>query len=398
MNRTSTSGLFRQFLQALESGDKSAHELTAYCLAQIRLHDGELRAWVEVAPQPPLSGGALAGIPFGAKDIFETRDLRTQYGSPLFAGRYGGTEAPLVTTLRQCGAILMGKTQTTAFAYYDAPPTRNPLNLAHTPGGSSSGSAAAVSAGMVPLALGTQTQGSILRPASYCGICGFKPTFGLLPTGGILPFAPSLDTAGFFTQTADDMHLFWQRFRNSTNVITPNRLGSLLRPTPIIAGWPVDSVELPFAEQDILSAVQLINAYEGARTHRDLWLKNGDRLGSKLSQLVSTGLKIRESAYRQALATLANAREAIAELYRQYPVLLSAAATGPAPRGLESTGDPRKNAPWTGLYGPAIAIPVPGDGLPVGLQLTAAIGNDDLLVWTARLVEAALQDGIGSSG
>ncbi len=376
----------------------SAAEPTAYCLEQIRLNEAGLRAWVQVAPQPPLSSGALDGIPFGVKDIFETRDLRTQYGSPLFAGRQGGTEAALVTTLRQCGAVLLGKTQTTAFAYYDAPPTRNPLNPAHTPGGSSSGSAAAVAAGMVPFALGTQTQGSILRPASYCGICGFKPTFGLLPTGGILPFAPSLDTPGFLTQTAGDMQLLWQRIGNPVTVVTNRRLGSLQWPAPIIGGWRVDEVELPFAEKDILSAVQLINAYEGARTHRDLWLQNGDRLGPKLSQLVSGGLKIGESAYCKALATLADARVAIAGLYRDYPVLLSAAATGPAPRGLESTGDPSRNAPWTGLHGPAIAIPVPGAGLRVGLQLTAAIGNDDLLVETARLLEGALHDGIGSSG
>ena len=384
------SGLFRQFLDAYESGEKSAPELTECCMEQIRLRDADLRAWVEVAPQPPLSSGALDGIPFGVKDIIETRDLPTQYGSPLFAGRYGGTEAGLVTALRQRGAVLLGKTQTTAFAYYDAPPTRNPLNRAHTPGGSSSGSAAAVAAGMVPVALGTQTQGSILRPASFCGICGFKPTFGLLPVDGILPFAPSLDTPGFFTQTADDMHLFWQRFGNPINIVAPRRLGSLQRSAPTIEGWRVDEVELPFAENDILAAVQLINAYEGARTHRDLWLQNGDRLGPKLSQLVFDGLKIGDGAYSKALATLVDARIVGTDLYRDYPVLLSAAAMGPAPRGLESTGDPRRNAPWTGLHGPAIAIPVPGTGLPVGLQLTAAIGNDDLLVETARLVEAAL--------
>ncbi len=392
------SGLFHQFVQALKSGEKSASELTADCLQQIRSRDADVHAWVEVAPQPPLSSGALDGIPFGVKDIIETTNLRTQYGSPLFAGRYGGTEAGLVTALRQRGAVLLGKTHTTAFAYYDAPPTRNPLNPAHTPGGSSSGSAAAVAAGMVPFALGTQTQGSILRPASFCGICGFKPTFGLLPSDGILPFAPSLDTPGFFTQTAGDMHLFWQRFGNPMDVAAPRRLGSLQRPAPTIAGWSVDEVELPFPEKDILIAVQLINAYEGSRTHRDLWLRNGDRLGPKLAQLVSDGLKIGEGAYRNALATLANARVAVAGLYRDYPVLLSAAATGPAPRGLESTGDPRPNAPWTGLHGPAIAIPRPGAGLPVGLQLTAAIGNDDLLVQTARLVEAALYDRTGSSG
>ena len=194
------------------------------------------------------------------------------------------------------------------------------------------------------------------------------------------------------------MHLLWQRFANHANVAGPRRLGSLQRPTQIIAGWQVQDVELPFAEKEILFAVQLINAYEGARTHRDLWSQNGDRLGPKLSQLVSDGLKIAESAYRKALGTLAEARVAIAGLYRDYPVLLSAAATGPAPRGLESTGDPSRNAPWTGLHGPAMAISVPGSGMPVGLQLTAAMGKDDLLVETARLVEAALHAAIGSSG
>ncbi len=379
-------GLLRQFL---ESPDRHGNELTGYCLEQIRLHDGDVHAWVTVAPQPPLSAGALDGIPFGAKDIFETKELPTQYGSPIFAGRMGETEARLITMLRQRGAILLGKTQTTAFAYYDPPPTRNPLNLEHTPGGSSSGSAAAVAAGMVPFALGTQTQGSILRPASYCGICGFKPTYGLLPISGILPFAPSLDTPGFFTQTADDMHLLWQHFGQPINVVASRRLGSLLTPAPRIADWRVEEVQLPFALNDILTSVQLINAYEGSRTYQGLWLEYGDRLGPKLSQLVFDGLKIGDSAYDAAMGFLVYARASMASVYREYPVLISVAATGPAPRGLESTGDPAMNAPWTGLHGPAIAIPVPGTGLPVGLQLTAAIGNDDLLIETARLLADA---------
>jgi Asp-tRNA(Asn)/Glu-tRNA(Gln) amidotransferase A subunit family amidase len=384
-------GLLGRFIELFESGEKSARELTEYCLDQIVLSDSNLHAWVEVDPQPPLSSGALDAIPFGAKDIFETTELGTRYGSSLFAGRKGDTEAGLITSLRQRGAVLLGKTHTAAFAYYDPPPTRNPLNPAHTPGGSSSGSAAAVAAGMVPFSLGTQTQGSILRPASYCGICGFKPTYGLLPTSGILPFAPSFDTPGLFTQTAEDMHLLWQRLGNPINIVAPRRLGSVQGPAPPLPGWLVDDIELPFKLNDILLSVQLINAYEGARTHRDLWLQHGDRLGPKLSQLVCDGLKIADGAYETALGTLAYARTSIADVYREYPVLVSPAATGPAPLGLESTGDPRMNAPWTGLHGPAIAIPVPGAGLPVGLQLTAAIGNDDLLVETARLVEAALQ-------
>src|SRR5262245_36324840 len=165
-------------------------------LARIAACDGEIRAWVEVSPQPPLGEGRLSGVAFAAKDIFETCGLATEYGSPIYAGRKGECDAALVTELRQQGAILLGKTQTTAFAYFDPPPTRNPRDLRRTPGGSSSGSAAAVAAGMVPLALGSQTQGSILRPASYCGVAGFKPTFGKVSREGGLPFAPSLATVG----------------------------------------------------------------------------------------------------------------------------------------------------------------------------------------------------------
>src|SRR4051794_24656245 len=156
-----------------------------------------IQAWVEVNPQEALGDGLLNGIPFGVKDILETTGFATEYGSPLYAGRQGNCDATIVTRLREAGGILFGKTRTTAFAYFDPAPTRNPRDPAHTPGGSSSGSAAAVAAGVVPFALGSQTMGSIVRPASFCGIVGFKPTFGTLPVDGVLPFAPSLDTVGF---------------------------------------------------------------------------------------------------------------------------------------------------------------------------------------------------------
>ena len=358
------------------------------------------RGW-RLGPGSGRGEGPLRGIPFGAKDIFDTSDFPTAYGSPLFAGRRPDSEASLITALRDLGAVLIGKTQTAAFAYYDPPPTRNPIDLTRTPGGSSSGSAAAVAAGMVPCTLGTQTQGSILRPASYCGICGFKPTFGLLPMDGILPFAPSLDTPGFFTQTADDMQLLWKRLGNGDGTVT-RRLGSLLGPAPAPEDWVVDEIELPFRLEEILGSVQVVNAYEGARTHRERWMLYGDRLGPKLVQLVKDGLAISKDSYEDALGTLANARKAIAGVYREYPVLMSAAATGPAPAGLASTGDPRMNAPWSGLHGPAIAIPMPCEGLPIGLQLTAAAGNDNVLIETAGLLELAFQNlsqtGMGSSG
>jgi len=200
-------GLLRQFIHWLDSKARSREELIALCVERIAARDAQLKAWVEVSPQSELGRGPLNGIPFGVKDIFETCDLATEYGSPLYAGRKGSADADLVARLRELGAVLLGKTQTTAFAYFDPAPTRNPHDPARTPGGSSSGSAVAVAAGMVPFALGTQTLGSIIRPASFCGVIGFKPTHGTLPLGGVLPFAPSLDTAGLFTQTADDMRL-----------------------------------------------------------------------------------------------------------------------------------------------------------------------------------------------
>src|SRR5215472_7777515 len=164
------------------------------CLERIRTTDSAVQAWVQVLPQQPGEEGPLSGTPFGAKDIMETRGLSTEYGSPVYKGRLGLSDAAIVQDLRARGAILLGKTRTTAFAWRDPGPTRNPRNLDHTPGGSSSGSAAAVAAGMAPLALGTQTLGSVLRPASYCGVTGFKPSFGLFSLDGVLPLAASLDT------------------------------------------------------------------------------------------------------------------------------------------------------------------------------------------------------------
>src|SRR5262245_18143734 len=177
--------------------DSVAAARDAYGATEAMIH-----AWVEVNPQPPLGDGPLNGIPFGVKDIFETTMLRTEYGSPLYRSRRGSCDAAIVSNLRELGAVLFGKTHTTAFAYFDAAPTRNPRNPAHTPGGSSSGSAAAVAAGVVPFALGSQTMGSIIRPASFCGITGFKPTFGTLPVDGVLPFAPSVDTVGLLAENA----------------------------------------------------------------------------------------------------------------------------------------------------------------------------------------------------
>jgi Asp-tRNA(Asn)/Glu-tRNA(Gln) amidotransferase A subunit family amidase len=179
-------------------------------LDRIRQMDPEIHAWVVVNPQQPTGGGALSGIPFGVKDVIETKGLTTEFGSPVYKGRMSTDDAAIVCELRMRGGVVLGKTHTAAFAYRRPPPTRNPRNLEHTPGGSSSGSAAAVAAGMVPLAIGTQTGGSTVRPASFCGVTGFKPTYGFIPTDGVIEYSKSLDTIGFFTHTAADMLAFWE--------------------------------------------------------------------------------------------------------------------------------------------------------------------------------------------
>jgi Asp-tRNA(Asn)/Glu-tRNA(Gln) amidotransferase A subunit family amidase len=358
-------------------------------LARIRERDGEIRAWTQVSPQPALATGPLDGVTFGAKDIFDTRKLRTEYGSPLFAGRHGGRDAALITRLRERGAILVGKTQTTAFAYFDPAPTRNPCNPAHTPGGSSSGSAAAVAAGMVAFALGTQTQGSVVRPASFCGVCGFKPAHGLLPLDGVLPFAPALDTAGLFTQTAEQMRWLWGAMGYDIGA-SPSAMAALPLPAEVepamrecfeqaVSRLGAKTLQPPRSFFDL--PVKLINDYEGARTHEAMWRKHGARVGAKLAELIERGLKIPQPDYRRALEALERTRKEMAGL----PVLLWPAAFGAAPRGLASTGDPRMNAPFTALGWPAITIPMGRDaaGLPLGLQLAAAPGQEAVLLATA---------------
>jgi Asp-tRNA(Asn)/Glu-tRNA(Gln) amidotransferase A subunit family amidase len=389
-------GMLAQCVEWLESGEKTPADLLALCRTRIAERDPGLRAWVEVSPQPALAPGPLDGIPFGAKDIFETRGMATEFGSAVFAGRKGQADAALIVQLRSQGAVLVGKTQTTAFASFDPSPTRNPRNPAHTPGGSSSGSAAAVAAGMVPFALGSQTQGSVLRPASYCGVAGFKPTYGLLPMDGVLPFAPTLDTAGLFTQDAADMRLLWSRMGYPAAAGTPHicavpdRVDAEPEMEQAFAqtvsklraeGFCIATIEFPPTWPDLLTASRLVNQYEGARTHQLAWRQHGARIGAQVAQLIADGLALPESRYVQALAVIAEMKTKMDLVFREYPVIFTPAAPGPAPFSLKSTGDPRMNSPWTALGAPAIAVPMPrGDAMPLGLQMTARRGDDALLL------------------
>jgi Asp-tRNA(Asn)/Glu-tRNA(Gln) amidotransferase A subunit family amidase len=376
------------------------------CLDRIQAMDSSVHAWRQVLPQRPTGDGPLAEIPFGAKDIMETRGLSTEYGSEIYEGRIGTDDAAIVRELRQRGAILLGKTHTTAFAYATPGPTRNPRDLARTPGGSSSGSAAAVAAGMVPFALGTQTRGSVLRPASFCGVTGFKASYGLLSMEGVLPFAKSLDTLGFFTQTAADMLGLWQSLGYSTGQREEIELG-VPDPMPEVeppmaaafqsaltrlrrAGVSIKSIDIAAMLGKLDEANLTVTFYEAARFHEQRFNEYGLRL-RHMADLVRDGLKIPLERYDAAMRYIAQCRIEIAELYKDTPVILVPAAMGPAPLGLESTGDPRMNAPWTALGTPAISIPIPiSSGPPLGLQLTADHGEDARVIQTAVRVEGLL--------
>jgi Asp-tRNA(Asn)/Glu-tRNA(Gln) amidotransferase A subunit family amidase len=258
---------------------------------------------------------------------------------------------------------------------------------------------------MVPFALGTQTLGSILRTASFCGVVGFKPSVGLLSLEGVLPFAPSLDTAGLFTQTADDMQMLWTRMGHAgatpkRSLAVPSLMPSVDPPMEVGFRRTVERldphfsfnvVEMPPRFAELAPAVMLIFAYEGARTHQARWREHGEGIGRKLARLVQEGLDIPADHYRAALTTVAEIKREMSSLFRQYPVIVTPAAPGAAPEGLESTGDPVMNLPWTALGIPAISIPMPALGLPLGIQLVSESGSDAALLALAVEVEALLQ-------
>jgi len=389
---------FSDWIQADRDTRKRGLDL---CLQRIRDLDPTIQAWVQVRPERPTADGPLSDIPFGVKDIVETKGMATEYGSPLYKGRVGTADAAIIRDIRSRGAILLGKTVTTAFAYRTPGPTRNPRNLEHTPGGSSSGSAAAVAAGMVPFTIGEQTRGSMIRPASYCGVTGFKPTFDLLPMEGVLPFAKSLDTLGLYTHTPADMIALWKALGHSAGraeqfvfgapdpipECEPEMANAFRRTLAMLrdSGIRIKTIDIAGTLTRLEEANLVETLYEGGRFHEARLKEFGDRLDQSIAEAVRDGLKISADRYNETRRFIADSRIRFAEMFKSTPVMLTPAATGPAPLGLSTTGDPRMNAPWTALGTPAISVPMPvGDGLPLGLQLTADLGQD------ARVLQAAL--------
>ncbi len=395
-------------------------------MARIREREPDVLAWCYLAESEAReqarrltdelrssgSRGPLHGIPFAVKDIYDTAGMPTAWGTPVHKGRVPATDATLVARLKQAGAIVLGKTHTTAYAYFDPAPTRNPHNPAHTPGGSSSGSAAAVADGMVPFALGSQTQGSVLRPASFCGITGFKPSHGCLPVGGIMPFAPTLDHPGPFTRTVDDMVFLWAAMNpagDPARELAAEAVGPRFSafPWPMEGtldpemqtqfdahlealaerGFDVERVGLSDNMKALPEIILTVMYYEAAEIHGEDFRRHGAKVGPKLALLIEAGLAIEESAYHQARTALDKARADFDAATADGRIRITPAALGPAPASLETTGDPRCNSPFTALGVPAISFPfaTAKNGLPLGLQLAAGRGEE------ARLLAAAAE-------
>ncbi|MGD8323733.1 MAG: amidase [Gammaproteobacteria bacterium] len=396
----------------LKSRELSALEVVDACLQRIDERDADIRAWTVIDVEYARSQaraldsgpirGPLHGVPIAVKDIIATAALPTQYGSSIYAGYQPDHDAACVSAALSAGAIVLGKTATTEFAFLSPTSTVNPLNQAHTPGGSSSGSAAAVADSMVPLAFGTQTAGSVIRPASYCGIVGYKPTYGTIDRAGIKLIAESLDTVGVLARSVSDAALF-------TRAITGNR--SLLQPLTAsndlqigfcrTHDWnEVDSATASIIESAVdrltgggarLSTVQLpaefaqlqwahtvIQGFEAARNLEFELDTNRLSLSPTLLAMLDNGAAVSKAQYDENSQLVEACRESLAEVFGSCHVLVTASATGEAPTGLGSTGNPVMNRIWTALHTPCISVPAATgpNGLPVGLQIIGRPGDD----------------------
>jgi Asp-tRNA(Asn)/Glu-tRNA(Gln) amidotransferase A subunit family amidase len=400
----------------IRTGELSATEAVGAFADRVAEREPDVRAWVQWDPEPALGEarardaaaplGPLHGVPIGIKDIIDTSDRPTQHGSEIFENHRPEADAACVARLRAAGAVVMGKTTTTELAAYEPTPTRNPHDPAHTPGGSSSGSAAAVAAGMVPLALGTQTAGSIVRPAAFCGVIGFKPTFGLVDRTGVGAQAPSLDTLGWFARGADDLALLLDVLAPAAPT-APDALRVAVMRTPhdedadadvhaalAAAARALDASELAWpSEWDGLTEAQIaVQAREAALTLGPLRAEHAAQMSDSLLGLLEQGDAVAPAVHAAALALARAAAAALPAVMRDVDALLVPAVRGEAPAGLDSTGDPLFCRAWTLLGTPVISVPAGrgAHGLPVGVQLIGRPGSDRALIALAGHLQQAL--------
>lgn len=417
----------REAHRRIVAGKITAEALLAACLDRIRALDGELKAWTHVddagaratarerdaeirAGRPR---GPLHGVPIGIKDIFDVAGMPTTGGARPWAHRRVTEDATSVARLRAAGAVIVGKTATTEFAYRDPAPTRNPWNPRHTPGGSSAGSGAAVAARMVPLANGSQTVGSVLRPAAYNGVVGLKPTHGLVPVDGVIPLAWSLDHVGVLARSVDDAALMLSSLAGADYDAAagrPPRIGVatelIARAEPDLAdhlraaadafrkaGATLVEVTLPSSFGALHAAGLAVLEAEAAAYHEEGFRQHAGEFGKEMRACVEAGLRATARDYVKANRARLRFRAEAMPILAAHDALLSPTAPSPAPAGLGSTGDGSLCAPWTYAGVPSISLPsgLAASGLPFALQLTATAGNEQALLRTAAWCEGVLR-------
>jgi len=426
----------------IRGGETTSEELVTACLERIDELEDSIQAWAYINPEYALEQarkadselktgqaiGPLHGIPVGVKDIFDTGDMPTEDGTVLHAGRTPAYDATAVSLLREAGAVIMGKTVTTELAVYAPGKTRNPHDHHRTPGGSSSGSAAAVATGMVPLAIGSQTNGSVIRPASFCGVYGYKPSHGLISRYRMLRQSRKLDQIGVFARSTEDVALIAEtlmafddrdpdtRPRARPSLVEtaskepplPPRFALVRSPvwdsadTDVQEGFSelaehlgdqVRPVELPDIFQNAVEWHRTIMESDIALSYEREYRAGGDRLSSALREMIERGRGHAAVDYNHAVAQIPLLRGMLEEICAEYDAIITPATTGEAPMGLESTGDPIFCTLWTLCGCPAITLPVlqGSSGMPIGVQLVSCKGDDARLLRNARWLAGAVE-------
>jgi Asp-tRNA(Asn)/Glu-tRNA(Gln) amidotransferase A subunit family amidase len=418
-----------QALAKLSSRELSAEAMARACLAHIAEREPVVHAFAHLDPEHVLAQaraldrgavrGPLHGLPLGVKDVIDTYDAPTEYGSPIYRGHRPAADAGCVALARSLGALILGKTVSTEFATFPPGPTANPRNPAHTPGGSSSGSAAAVADCMLPLAFGTQTSGSVIRPAAFCGVVGYKPSFGTLPRNGVKLLADSLDTVGLFACNAEDAALLifaltgraglpightvqaprlavcrtpqWPAAQPETVALFDDLPGRLVR-----AGAYVGKLELPASFAGLEAAQNTVWEYEMARNLADEYHRHAARIREPLRGQLAAGWKIPPERYDAAKALARDCRRQLADVFADYDALIVPSAPGEAPKGLEATGNPVFNRIWTMLHVPAVTVPYATgpNGLPLGVQVIGRVGDDARALACAHWLQASGQPAV----
>jgi Asp-tRNA(Asn)/Glu-tRNA(Gln) amidotransferase A subunit family amidase len=405
----------------------TSEALVRDCLERIAAREGEVHAWEQLDREAALrqaraadagpSRGLLHGLPVGVKDLIDTVDMPTAYGSPLYAGHRPAWDAPCVALTRAAGGIVLGKTVTTEFAATYPGKTTNPHNPRHTPGGSSSGSAAAVADYMVPLAFGSQTAGSVIRPSAFCGVVGFKPSYGLISRVGVKALSDTLDTIGTIARTVPDAALLAAAVSGRNDLLVEHPLSVRPRigicrtyewkqaqPETVAAfenaatrlaaaGVAVKEIKLPPTYASLVQAQTDIQLVEQAQSLAYERLTHWSQLSAQLRDILEAGLKISHERYDAAQTLARNCRRSLTEVFTDCDVLLAPSAPGAAPASLDTTGDPVFDRIWTLLRTPCVNIPVAtaANGLPVGLQVVGAFGSDAPTLAAAHWLHQALK-------